>query len=212
MQMDDPVKITVASYQEKADEYVATTNRPIRRTQRLAFVDEFRRLLPGKRILDVGFGSGRDLLYFVGHGLEVEGIELTQAFIDVLRSKVRVPLHKMDMRHLSFGESTFDGIWCCATLLHLQRSDTLPTLQGFARVLRRDGVLGLTLKEGYGEGWDTRKNASLSTVPRYFTYYTKEEISDILHQVGFKILYEDRQQYLRDKAHPWLNFICVKTP
>jgi SAM-dependent methyltransferase len=209
--MDDPVKKTVASYQIKAHEYVATTNRPIRQAQRVAFVDKFCTSLLGPRVLDVGFGSGRDLLHFIQRGLDVEGIELTQAFIDALRPKVAVPLHKMDMRELSFGDSTFDGIWCCASLLHLLRVDALRTLQGFARVLRMNGSLGLTLKEGYGEEWDTRKSSSLANIPRYFSYYTIEEISDILNEAGFKVTYTDRQRNARQRSHPWLNIICVKT-
>ena len=42
------------------------------------------------KILDVGFGSGRDMDYFYRLGYEVEGVDPTKAFIDLLKDKYKV--------------------------------------------------------------------------------------------------------------------------
>ncbi|MFN8453886.1 MAG: class I SAM-dependent methyltransferase [Anaerolineae bacterium] len=134
--MNDPVTTTIASYEAKANEYIQNTDQLSYFPDLPAMLDKFIALLPGKKVLDVAFGSGRDTFYLSEHGLSVQGIELTQSFIDSLREKAKNPISKMDMRWLGFADNVFDGIWCCAAFLHIPRSQTIMTLNGFSRVLR----------------------------------------------------------------------------
>jgi ubiquinone/menaquinone biosynthesis C-methylase UbiE len=161
-------------------------------------------------VLDVAFGAGRDTLYFLEQGLEVEGIELSQAFIKALTSKTDIPLYKMDMRQLEFDSCTFDGIWCCSAFLHLPRLDALKTLKGFARILKPHGILYLDVKEGEGEKWKMEQDGNVSNVFRYFTYYHLDEISQLLRNAGFEILLNKTQDHIKPNKAPWLNIIGRK--
>jgi len=203
----DPVMITISSYQISAYEYIGNTNQLSYFPGLQYWLDNFIGLLPGKKVLDVGFGSGRDLVYFIDHGLDVEGIELTPKFIDLLKERVHIPLHLMDMRNLIFPDNFFHGLWCCSSFLHLPHNDALPTLQGFARVLKQDGILYLSLKEGFGNEWRLDKNSNISTAHRYFTYYSNEQIHGLLLESGFELLAESKNIGKRvDRPH-WLNLM-----
>lgn len=65
-------------YSEHSSEYIASTI-GIDMSPVYAL---FEPLLNGKRILDVGFGSGRDMLYFKSKGYEVFGIDTESAFVE----------------------------------------------------------------------------------------------------------------------------------
>lgn len=208
--MDDAVSITIASYEARATEYIDRTDLLAYFPDHLFLLNRFATLLPGPDVLDVGFGSGRDMLHFNNCGLHVVGIELTQAFLDGLCSYTDICTCKMDMRNLAFRDYAFDGVWCCASFLHLPRSSAINTLQGFYRVLREKGVLGITLKEGEGEEWVTSASASLRNAPRFFTYYHRLEIRQLLTECQFNILSDEIAENHFDEHHDWIQLLCVK--
>ena len=209
--MSDPVATTIASYEAKSDEYIRNTDQLSYFPDLPDMLDKFISLLPGKRVLDVAFGSGRDTIYLSTHGISTEGIELTQAFIDSLHGKAITPLYKMDMRWLGFADSVFDGIWCCAAFLHVPRSQAIMTLSGFARALKSHGVLYFDLKEGSGDEWKSEGN--VNEARRFFTYYTLGEITQMLVDSNFEILFTRRQEHAKKNSNKplWLNLMCRKS-
>ena len=40
-----------------------------------------RYIQPGQKVLDIGFGSGRDMLYLKGKGVDIFGIDASEAFV-----------------------------------------------------------------------------------------------------------------------------------
>src|SRR4051812_5672820 len=74
----------------------------------------------GESVLDAGCAYGRDTEYLAKKGLAVSGIDLSPALIK--RAKELQPAISFtvcDVRKTNFSDGTFDGIWCNATLLHL---------------------------------------------------------------------------------------------
>jgi SAM-dependent methyltransferase len=72
-----------------------------------------RRGLSGKRLLDVGCGTGKSFLPLLPRGWEVTACDLSPSMLELAREKVgeAVRLEVADMRELPvFGE--FDLIWC----------------------------------------------------------------------------------------------------
>jgi len=208
--MDDPVSVTIKSYQAKVQEYISKTNQLAFFPDLPSMLDRFISELSGPRILDVAFGSGRDTLYLIEHGLNVAGVELTEAFITELKKIVDIPAYRMDMRYLAFADDIFDGIWCCAAFLHLPRKDALPTLRGFARILKPQGILYLDLKEGIGEEWVNSKEGNVTSVARYFTYYSYEQIRGLLEVAGLDLIFSRRQENIKLNKPKWINLICRK--
>lgn len=204
----DVTLLTVESYVENAQEYIKNTDQLSYFPGLQQWLDKFIDLLPGPDVLDIAFGSGRDILYMYEHNLKVQGIELVDEFISTLRQKINVPLYKMDMRDLDFDNELFDGIWCCSAFLHIQKRQALSTLKGFNRILRTNGLIFLSLKLGNGYEWKIEGN--ISTHKRYFSYYTIEEITELLSKVGMKIVATSLVTSRR-KSHIWLSLIAQKS-
>lgn len=99
------------------------------------------------RMLDVGFGSGANLLMFAQEGFEAHGLEVHQDIIDSaeqLARRVDVELHLDLLRgtELPYLDDYFDVVvsWN-AVYYYGTRSLVAAAIQEFHRVLRRGGVL-----------------------------------------------------------------------
>ncbi|WP_323677911.1 class I SAM-dependent methyltransferase [Halorubellus sp. PRR65] len=141
------------------------------------FWDDVDPKFPGDRILDVGCGPGSDTAAFTDRGYDVVGIDLTRAFVERAHDTVDAPLVRGDMRTLPFTDSTFDGVWACASLLHVPRRDVPGTLREFRRVLDAPGALVATLKR---EGTDRHADDD-----RYFERYASDDVHALATDAGF---------------------------
>ena len=130
-------------YSSNCTEYIAST-------QNVDMSEHYNRFLPylsqGAKILDIGFGSGRDMLYFASKGYKVFGIDNVSAFVNkATENGLNVEL--CDSHNLPFVES-FDGIWACASLLH---SYNLPlAFENLYKSLKVGGYIYLSMKYGSG--------------------------------------------------------------
>ena len=158
------------------------------RGQLLAQIEQFVSLLPsGGLVLDVGCGPGWDTAVLQSHHLTAIGLDLNHEMMRVGRTEhnIQQPFAQVDMRRLPFV-GQIDGIWACASLLHLERNDMLPTLREFHRVLKPDGIAYLSVKLGHGEKWtSTSYNRPLS---RFFTFWQPETLDPLLETAAFQIV------------------------
>ena len=152
-----------------------------------ALADKFLGLLNGKFILDVGCAHGRDSCYFTSKGFSIIGIDLTPEFITLASSNCpQAEFKLMDMTNLKFKPFTFEGVWACASFLHILKKNALKTLAGFHKVLKKEGILFLSVMEGDFEGF--RKHEGLKWDNRYFSHYQTDELEKLLEAAGFKVI------------------------
>jgi len=173
------VRRTVQSYDRITEEYAAKWfDKPVMEPYR------FISLVQGRGwVADVGCGPGRDPAYLLKHGVPTIGIDLSMNMLEEARRRVPEGTYILaDCRQLPFRTNSLAGIWACASLLHLPRSDFARALSEFARVLHR-GHLFLGLKEGDGEQWTRGTDGS----DRFFTYYRPSEIESALGRAGFEL-------------------------
>jgi SAM-dependent methyltransferase len=104
------------------------------------------------------------------------------------------------MDQMPFAPGSLDGIWACASLLHLTRADLPRVLIHFARLLRPHGRFYLSVKRGDSEGYS--QHAYGQNAPRYFTYWQPHTLDPLLATAGFCPL----QQKTNPTAQgPWLD-------
>jgi tellurite methyltransferase len=118
-----------------------------------------RHILPGMRVLDVGCGSGRNLVYLLQSGYQVFGIDPDPISIQVvqrLASRLAPHLPPDNFRiepveEISFPEAFADVVLSNA-VLHFARDDAQFTamLQGTWKVLRGGGLLYCRLASSIG--------------------------------------------------------------
>ena len=153
-------------YSEHASEYIAST---IATDMSYAYA-MFEPLLPkGGSILDVGFGSGRDMLHFQSKGFDVHGIDLEPKFVEHAQS-LGLNVEIGDVLRYS-SDKKYDGIWACASLLHLPLKDVRPAIDHLLSFLHEDGVLFISMKEGSFEGIDDRGRPMLMVNEDIFKGY-----------------------------------------
>jgi SAM-dependent methyltransferase len=175
------VRRTIAAYDQIASAYADfwSDRRVVERPLML-----FATLLPaGALVLDAGCGPGFDGALLRERGLHVIGLDRSYAMVEIGCQRYPGCYVQGDLASLPISGGTLSGIWASATLLHLPRGEFVPALQEFDRVLARNGLLYLSLKEGEGEQW--RADACGREAPRFFTYWQLAELDAALHRVGF---------------------------
>lgn len=136
-------------------------------------------------IADLGCGPGRDATRFVEAGFNVLGVDLSAGMLALAPNAMDGRLAQADLRALPIHASTLDGIWCCASLLHVPVEDTLTVLREFHRTLASGGILALVTALGDSSGFEAVPYAPGEQ--RWFVYRTPGTIADQLQSAGFTI-------------------------
>ncbi len=164
----------------------------------------FLRLLPkGATILDAGCGSGRDSLAFKEMGYQVTAIDASEELCKLAAEHIGQEVRNIRFEELDY-ENAFDGIWACASLLHVSSMALPQVIQKLAKSLKNDGVLYASFK--YGEFEGERNN-------RYFHDLTEEKARNLFTVEGLKV---DKMWITRDVREgrgdeKWLNLIISKS-
>ncbi len=99
--------------------------------------------LSGRRLLDVGCGTGSSALPMRARGYEVAGVDVSPGMLSLAREKLGpdVRLELADMRRLPVL-GAFDLVWSVADgINHLGRDDLADAFAGFRRNLAPGGVV-----------------------------------------------------------------------
>jgi SAM-dependent methyltransferase len=112
---------------------------------------EFTALLkPGARVLDAGCGSGRDALAFSRAGFQVTAMEASAGLAALARAHTGLPIQVMTFDEVDWRDA-FDGVWACASLLHVPRAQLAPTVRRLRDALTPGGVFWMSFKYGTEE-------------------------------------------------------------
>jgi SAM-dependent methyltransferase len=182
----DPISETLATYDEIAVDYA---ERWQERGILNEHMDRFSALLkPGSLVCDIGCGPGFDTAVLHERGFNAIGLDRSWGMMQAGRTEhgMAYPFVQVDMRQLPLGKTAVDGLWLCASLLHLPREDVASTLQNFAHILKPGGILYLTVKMGDDARW--MPNPYKDDLLRYFTYWQPETLDPLIIQAGFQIV------------------------
>jgi len=186
----DVVEQTVDTYDRIAPEYCRKTRLPKFLEWEEGYVKKLLSYIssPVPLILNVGCGDGRDNVHIEKSGGKAIGIDLSEGMLKEAKSLYpKGDFRKMDMRKLLFDDNYFDGIWASGSIYHVKKSDLDMVIEEFRRVLKPEGVVAINFKLGKGEGLDANPK-SYSGLPRYFAYYSTEEIKNRFNGLGFEEL------------------------
>jgi ubiquinone/menaquinone biosynthesis C-methylase UbiE len=151
------------------------------------FVDKFVSSLPGKRILNLGSGSGRDALILREAGLDVVCLDASKSMIDITTS-LGFESHLADFSEINFSESSFDGVWAYTSLIHIPQEEVETVIKHTHKLLVPQGILAVGVIEG--EGANTIERRTMPGVTRYFKYYNANELKEMVQRMGFAFSYE----------------------
>ena len=153
-------------------------------------------------LLDLGFGSGRDSLYFKNKGFSVTSLDNSRELCENAKSLNLDCIICQDI--LDFNEKNkFDYIWACASLLHIKKKDLPKAFSNCYNSLKNNGIMYASFKYGDFEGLRG---------DRYYTDLTLDSFKDIIKNLNFaiidtKITFDVRPDRADEK---WLNVILKK--
>lgn len=161
-------------------------------------------LAPGARILDFGCGSGRDAKYFLERGFAVQATDGSAELCKLASEYTGIKVCQMLFNELD-AVAEFDGIWACASILHLAWDELVDVLQRIARAVKAGGVVYTSFKYGQFSG---ERNG------RFFTDLDEEGLERLLAKVPQLNVTE---MWITGDVRPgrgeekWLNLLLQRT-
>ena len=101
-------------------------------------------------ILDAGCGSARDAAYFKNQGFTVSAFDASPALAKLASNYLQQPVVIKTFQGLECVNK-YDGIWCCASLLHVPKAELPQVFLKLQNALKPDGVLYVSFKYGTQE-------------------------------------------------------------
>ena len=192
---------TIDYYEKNADSFVAGTIS----VDFTEIQDRFLSFLPADGfILDFGCGSGRDTKYFLEKGFNVDAVDGSEALCKMASENTGITVKHMLFQELDAIEK-YDGIWACASILHLPKESLKDVFKKMICATKNDGYIYVSFK--YGEFEGLRRD-------RYFTDFTEERFEEFLKDIPQLMITED---WISRDARPgrsderWLNLILKKS-
>ncbi|HOK32876.1 MAG TPA: class I SAM-dependent methyltransferase [Limnochordia bacterium] len=130
-------------------------------------------LRPGSKVLDAGCGSGRDSLFFKNQGFQVTAFDASKEMVKLASELLDQKVLLMSFEDLSLTEQ-YDGIWACASLLHVEKAKLSRVVAELAKHLKDGGVFYISFKYGREEYWKEG---------RYFNHLDEDTLKEILQEV-----------------------------
>lgn len=160
-------------------------------------------LFEGAHILDCGCGSGRDTKYFIKQGYEVVAIDGSEELCRLASDLTGIKVENIFFEDMDYLNE-FDGVWACASLLHLPINELKTVFIRIAHSLRNNGILYASFKYGNFEG---KRNG------RTFTDMNEDSIGFLIKDIPE---FEIKETYIsgdvregRGDEH-WLNIVLIK--
>ena len=129
-------------------------------------------LQPNAHILDLGCGSGRDSKGFLQKGYKVTAVDGSKELCKIASKNIGQDVICQLFNELD-AVNEFDGVWACASLLHLPTNELKQTLKRVEKALKKDGYFYASFKYGDFEG---------ERDGRYFNDFTEVSFSTLLKE------------------------------
>jgi SAM-dependent methyltransferase len=176
-----------ASYDAVAEAYAETffdelSRKPFDR----GLLDAFATLAAGSSALDVGCGPGHVGRYLSDRGVDVVGVDLSPAMVEIARRlNPALRFELADMRSLPIEDGAVGAIVAFYSLIHIPRAEVPAVLGEFRRVLAPSGRVLLAVHGG--SGTVTSAEFLGKRVPFEATLFAKDELVDVITAAGFEV-------------------------
>ena len=199
--MKDYIKDTINYYDNNSIKYKELWLDDFNNNYNFEIPDIFLSYLKfNSKILDLGCGTGRDSKYFYSKGYDVTSIDGSFEMCKIATNLLKKEVKQINFLDIDY-KNIFDGIFACASLLHLSNEDLLIVLKKISSALKENGILYTCFK--YGD--NTRVDNG-----RFYNDMTDEKFNNIINNIeDLKIIKTwITQQYKSDTK--FINFIIRK--
>ncbi len=178
------------------------------------FLDPFiKKLSPGSHILDVGCGSGRDLLWMTNRGFKATGFERSPGLADLARKNSGCEVVEGDFETFDFSRLPADAVLASGSLVHIPHDRLPDVIKNISKALSAAPVhpgshspsqqLYLSLKQGAGTKTDDKG--------RVFYFWEDEELRNLFNRLGFAVSGFLQSRSAVGTGEVWLGYVLEKT-
>ncbi len=149
-------------------------------------------------ILDAGCGSARDAMYFKQQGFTVSAFDASPDLAKLASNYLQQAVEVKTFQQLNCTNK-YDGIWCCASLLHVPKVELPQVFLKLQNALKPNGVLYVSFKYGTQERVHNG---------REFTDLNEDGLTELItHHTELKILkqWQSVDQRPGREGEVWLN-------
>ncbi len=186
---------TVESYELIADDYARETAGAAVLSNGLTRLAE---TVPAGHALEIGSGPGWDADVLEDAGMTVRRTDITQAFLDIQRSRGK-RVDRLDAINDDLG-GPYDAIVALHVLQHVEPGDLPAVLAKVAGALRPGGRFLVSIPLGEGSGWETGESGK----PYFRALWSEAELTDMLARAGLESEWTERSV-----EHEESGWLCV---
>lgn len=185
-------------YKDNAKDYISKTIN-VNMEDSYAFFLKYAK--PKTKLIDIGFGSGRDMIYFKSIGFDVYGIDTEYKFVEEAQKK-GLSVSCSDII-IDFSDSfdVYDCIWACASLHHIPKELLNLTFKICSNILKTGGIMYCSFKYGDFVGF---------LHGRYFHFMTEKTIVNYIKDTNLTIIDVKITNDNLNRDTKWLNVILRK--
>ena len=135
---------TLNYYNSNADQFFASTIEADISALRSRFT---KYLKQSDYILDLGCGSGRDTKAFLDQGFSVDAIDGSEELCKKASEYTGIQVKHQYFQDIN-EEDKYDGVWACASLLHVAYDELTDVFTRIHKVLKQNGIIYMSFKLG----------------------------------------------------------------
>ncbi len=154
------------------------------------------------RILDIGCGSGRDLLWLKQRGFEPTGLERSASLARLARSHSGCPVIEGDLEGFDYSTGAWNAVMMVGSLVHVPHGRLAATLQKILSDICSPGAVLLTLKEG--DGFIRRADG------RIFYLWEDAALRKIFSELDLETASFSRNASAIGSRETWLGYVLKK--
>jgi len=165
-------------------------------------LDDFLKDINGKKILDIGCGTGRIIQDLLDKGADITGVDVSTEMLKIAEKKFpNSNFVEADIRELPFKDNTFDIVICTFVIVHLKQVELEGAFDEVYRILKPGGSFILTNINQKKAPKLKVKNIGEIVIKSY--YHMPEHVIEALNNCRFSIETED----FINEGDVWINQI-----
>jgi SAM-dependent methyltransferase len=165
-----------------------------------------------KKVLDLGCGTGRHLIYLSKKGFEVYGLDASPKALEIAKKwlikekqKAELELHRME-HQFPYEKNFFDAIISIQVIHHNLMKDIIYTVSEIERTLKTNGIAYITFPRLGGgskiDEWELKEIEENTYIPQAgqekglpHHFFTLDEIYEVFNSFNIMEVYDDRTNH-----------------